>query len=134
MCSSDLAKELKIESSVQFFEAEKEIQKQFLEASIFVLSSRFEGFGMVIIEAMACGLPVISFDCPHGPKDIISENIDGFLIENNNVQQFANKINLLIEDQNLRMKLGNNAKINVKKYLIENVIQKWDNLFKSLNR
>ena len=127
-----LAKKLKIESSVDFFPPEKDIQQKYLESSIFVLSSRFEGFGMVIIEAMACGLPTVSFDCPCGPKDIIANNVDGFLVKNGDIQTFSEKINLLIENENLRQEFGKNAKQNVKRFLPENILEKWDNLFKSL--
>ena len=127
-----LAEKLNIQNSVQFFEPDDNIQERFLEASIFVLSSRFEGFGMVIIEAMACGLPVVSFDCPCGPKDIILDGVDGFLVENNNIEQFASKINILIEDENLRVQFAQNGKQNVKRFLINNIIDKWKKLFKKL--
>jgi glycosyltransferase involved in cell wall biosynthesis len=127
-----LVYELKIQDSVQFFDADKDIKERFLEASIFVLSSRYEGFGMVIIEAMACGLPVVSFDCPCGPKDIIENEVDGFLVENGNGANFARKIIFLIENQNIRNDFGTTAKQNVKRFLPEIVLKKWDNLFKEL--
>jgi glycosyltransferase involved in cell wall biosynthesis len=124
--------ELEIQNSVLFFDADKNIKERFLEASIFVLSSRYEGFGMVIIEAMACGLPVVSFDCPCGPKDIIENEVDGFLVENGNGANFARKIIFLIENQNIRNDFGTTAKQNVKRFLPEIVLKKWDNLFKEL--
>lgn len=126
-----LAKELNIASSVIFFEPEKNILPKYLDSSIYVMSSRFEGFGMVLIEAMACGIPCVSFDCPFGPSDIIQNNIDGFLVENDNTDELANRLNQLIEDESLRFKMGANAKENVKRFLPETIMNQWDNLFKS---
>lgn len=130
----DLAKELYIDSSVTFFPPDKNIIEHYQEASIFVLSSRFEGFGMVLIEAMACGVPCVSFDCPHGPKDIISNNQDGFLVNNNDIKQFASAINQLIEDDLLRKEMGVKARENVKRFLPEAVMKQWQALFKELVR
>ena len=126
------AQELNIENSVHFYPPEKDIQSKYLDASIYLMPSRFEGFGMVLIEAMACGLPCVAFDCPHGPADIITHGEDGFLIENGNIEQMANAIIQLIEDESLRINMGTTAKKNVKRFLPENVIHQWDELFKNL--
>lgn len=127
-----LASELQIANSIHFFKPVKNIDAKYLAASIFALSSRYEGFGMVIIEAMACGLPCVSFDCPYGPADIIQDGKDGFLVENGDTNQFAKKLLELIEDKENRSKMGKAAKENVKRFLPENVIGEWDKLFKSL--
>jgi glycosyltransferase involved in cell wall biosynthesis len=74
-----LAKDLKIEKQVFFHLPEKNIEEKYAESSIFVLSSRYEGFGMVLIEAMSFGIPCVSFNCNYGPSDIIKNNEDGFL-------------------------------------------------------
>lgn len=75
------------------------IEIELANSSIYALSSRFEGFGMVIIEAMQCGVPVVSFDCPKGPSEIISHNVDGLLIENGNTEKLANGMIELIENK-----------------------------------
>lgn len=109
-----------------------DIENKYLESSIFVLPSRSEGFGMVIIEAMSCGLPVVSFDCPNGPKDIITNNEDGFLIENGNTTAFTDKVQILIESMELRQKMGQAGKLTSYRYSAQNIVMRWDKLFQSL--
>ncbi|MCF6168482.1 glycosyltransferase family 4 protein [Lutibacter sp.] len=108
------------------------IEDQYKEASIYVMPSRSEGFGMVLIEAMSFGVPCISFDCPHGPADIIKDDEDGFLIENGNIQEFAASIIRLIDDKELRNRFGIKATENVKRFAPEIIVPIWDVLFKSL--
>lgn len=117
---------------VNFHPPYLQIQEKYLDSSVFVLPSRSEGFGMVIIEAMACGVPVVSFDCPHGPADIISEGEDGFLIENGNTALFADRLLQLINDHELRVQMGAKARRNVRRYLPETVVRHWDQLFRNL--
>lgn len=128
----ELAQDLEIENSVSFFPPDKEIQSKYLDASVYVMSSRFEGFGMVLIEAMACGVPCVSFDCNYGPSDIIRHNEDGFLVQNGNVESLSETLMKVLEQEDLRQKLGENAKENVKRFLPETIVQKWDDLFKSI--
>lgn len=129
---STLAEQLGIAAQVFFHAPVKDIEAKFLESSVFVLSSRFEGFGMVIIEAMACGLPVVSFDCPHGPSDIITHDTDGFLAENGNAEDLAAHLAALMNDNALRRRFGNHGRETAKLYLPETVVKQWDELFKSL--
>ena len=112
--------------------ATPDIIDKYSESSIFVLSSRFEGFGMVIAEAMACGVPVVSFDCPCGPKDIIKNGEDGLLVENGNIEQLAEKISFLIEKEDIRKRMGNKACINVKRFDEEKIMRQWICLFDNL--
>ena len=102
-----------------------DIQQEYINSSIFAFSSRFEGFGMVLVEAMACGLPVISFDCPCGPKDIVKDNEDGLLIEKDNVDAMANGLSRLMEKDTLRKSMANAGKENVKRFNIEHIAQQW---------
>ncbi|MEB9907334.1 MULTISPECIES: glycosyltransferase family 4 protein [Bacillus cereus group] len=104
------------------------IMEKYLDASIFICSSRSESFSMVIIEAMECGLPCISFNCKIGPKEIISEGIDGYLVEPFNIRELSNKIELLVSDFKLRSYMGNNAKEKSKEYGVEGIMYKWEEI------
>jgi glycosyltransferase involved in cell wall biosynthesis len=111
-----------------------DIQQEYLNSSLYVMSSRYEGFGMVLAEAMACGVPCISFDCPYGPSEIITDGEDGFLAENGNVQGLADKIKILISDADLRKQMGTKAKENVKRFSADIIMAQWDELFQKLLR
>lgn len=122
-------KELKLESSIHLCGSAIDVTSQYIESSIYVMSSRYEGFGMVLVEAMSCGLPVVSFDCEYGPGEIIYDGINGFLIKPNNIRLFAEKICTLIENENLRKAMGNKALESVERYAKETIMQKWIGLF-----
>ena len=92
----------------------QDIEQEYLQASIYAMSSHFEGFGMVLVESASYGLPAIAFDVNTGPSDIIEQNKSGFLIEDNNLQDFALKLQNLMKDKDLRITLGSNAKQRVK--------------------
>jgi glycosyltransferase involved in cell wall biosynthesis len=128
----NLAKKLKIEKNVAFVNPVKNIQQKYIEASILVMTSRNEALPMVLIEAMACGLPCVAYDCPVGPKAIIQNNKNGFLIEDGNKDSFVEKLNLLIEDENLRMKMSGEAIKSVEKYDLESIMNQWKVLFESI--
>lgn len=128
-----LLKKLKIDEKRCVLHARTlDIEKELVNSSIFVCSSRFEGFGMAVLEAMACGLPVISFDCPWGPGSIITDGVDGCLVENGNVVALAEQIMRFIEDRCLRINLAGNAILKASKYDIENISLKWKEMFDSL--
>lgn len=118
-----------ISKSLILNEPTPSIIDKYLESSIYIMSSRFEGFPMVLLEAMSCGLPCVSFDCPNGAKDLIKDGGNGYLVEYLNVKMLADSICKLIEDESLRMKLGENAKEDVKKYLPDNIMKLWVELF-----
>lgn len=109
-----------------------DVEKEFFNSSLFVLSSRFEGFGMVIVEAMACGLPVISFNCPCGPKAIITNEKDGLLVDNGNVTALAQGIITLITDIRRRNSLAEAACNTAQRYTMSRIASEWVMLFENL--
>lgn len=127
-----LINQLNITNNCILESATNNIEKKYIESSISVLSSRFEGFGMVISEAMACGLPVVAFDCPWGPREIIQNNQDGFLIPNGDINKFADKICYLIENEDIRKDMGQKARVNIQRFKIDKIARQWDELFHSL--
>lgn len=124
-------KKLKLENNLFLKGLSNNIKEKYLESSICVISSRTEGFGMVLIEAMTCGLPLVSFDCPFGPKTIISDGIDGFLCENENVGKMAERINYLIEEKEVRKSFGKKAKEHSSRYEIKKIMDQWIELLQN---
>lgn len=116
-------------SSVKINKPTKNIYSEYENSDFYVMSSRYEGFPLVLIEAMSCGLPCISFNCDYGPSDIIKDGIDGFIIENANIKSLAKKICFLMENENLRIQMGTNAHNNMKRFLPENIMPRWEQLF-----
>ena len=109
-----------------------DIIRNYCRSSIFVLSSRYERFVMVITEAMSCGVPPVSFTCPCGPRDIIDDGKNGLLVENGNIEMLAEKICYLIENDEIRRKMGQQARIDVERFKIEQIAEQWKQLFESL--
>ncbi|WP_306810456.1 glycosyltransferase [Campylobacter helveticus] len=128
----DKIKALHLSTSIIIKPFTKEVEKEYLSASIYAMSSYSEGFGMVLIESASYALPSVAFDIA-GLSDIIENEKSGFLIEDGNLQEFAKKLQLLMRDENLRKTMGENAKIHTKKHFSkELVLQKWQDLFASL--
>ena len=105
------------------------VKEVMIHSSIFALSSIFEGLPLVIVEAMACGVPVVSYTCPCGPKNIITEGGDGFLVKVNDENALSNKINLLIENEALRKQMSEKAIVKAKVYDIKNICSMWMDLY-----
>lgn len=127
-------KELGIDDSrCHLYGPTTDIQQEYVNSSLFAFSSRFEGFGMVLVEAMACGLPVVSFDCPCGPKDIVRDSEDGILVENGNIKLFASSLSKLMSDEALRQSMSKAALKNVQRFSMEQIAEQWRNIFESDN-
>lgn len=109
-----------------------DVEQEYCQSSLFVLSSRFEGFGLVIVEAMACGVPVVSFDCLWGPRSIIHNGEDGVLVENENPLALAEGLVSMINDADKRKKMSIAAQQNVSRFNIEHIAYQWKDLFDKL--
>jgi glycosyltransferase involved in cell wall biosynthesis len=102
------------------------------KSAIFVLSSIYEGLALVMIEAMSCGLPVVSYACPCGPRDIITEGKDGFLVPVNDEEQLADRICYLIEHEDIRRQMSLAAIEKSKQFSLDKIIARWQRLFNTL--
>lgn len=110
----------------------KDIAKEYAGSSILVMSSHYEGFPMVMIEAMACGLPVVTFDYKCGPRDIIDHEINGLLVKDGDIEGLAQALMRLMNDDDLRQKMGEKARLVVDRYSEEKVMSKWQELYKEI--
>ncbi len=109
-----------------------DVEEEYLKSSILVQPSRTEGFGLVIVEAMACGLPVISFDCENGPRSIVTNGEEGFLIPTFDIELFSSRLVQLMNDVDLRKNMGAKGRKKSRCYLIESVGNRWKLLFDEL--
>ncbi|MBQ9561723.1 MAG: glycosyltransferase family 4 protein [Prevotella sp.] len=107
----------------------KDMVAAYLEGSIYVMTSRFEGFPMVLVEAMTCGLPVVAFDCPYGPRAMIEDGKTGYLIPYDNDDMFVEKLTYLMEHPEERERMGRAAKESVKRFSQEEIMSKWKKLY-----
>ena len=103
-----------------------------MKSSILVQPSRTEGFGLVIVEAMACGLPVISFDCENGPRSIITNGEEGYLIPTFDLDLFSSRLVQLMNDVDLRKNMGDKGRKKSRCYQIESVGNRWKLIFDEL--
>lgn len=123
---------LNLKDSVFINRPDKNIQQRYLESSLLLMTSNYEGWGLVLTEAMQCGLPVVAFACKCGPKDIINNGVDGFCIPYKNKNLFVKHAIQLMNDEKLRFTMGYNARNNIQRYSIDNVMPKWHDLFNKL--
>ena len=128
-----LIQELGVQDSILLMDSTKNIMEKFLKSEIYLMTSRYEGFGMVLLEALSCGLPIISFDINSGPNEIITNQEDGFLIEDGDEAEFRLKVSELMADNELRLNMRLSAYTNVKRYSWQKIGIQWDNLLKSFN-
>lgn len=122
-------RELGLSNQINIGRAEKDMVSVYKDASILAMSSRYEGLPMVLLEAQAAGLPIVSFDCKCGPKDVIENGVDGFLVEDGDIEQLAQKLVVLMQDANLRKQMGSAAYAHSDRYSEERIMKQWTDLF-----
>lgn len=122
---------LGLKSRVLIHPSTSNIYSEYLRSELFVLSSDYEGFGLVIVEAMACGVPVISTDCPFGPSEIIEDGLTG-LLSKMEVCDLAKKIEWMITHSDLRKKMGQKGHEAAKRYQLDVVMNDWINIYRSV--
>ena len=140
-CTGAMLDELKakvaeygLTEQVMFMPPTRDMQHEYMTSSICVLTSRFEGFPVVLQEAMGCGLPCVAFNCPSGPRYIITDQEDGYLIDDGNIEAFAEKVCLLMDDDALRLRLGRKAKESMARYGADTIMAQWRQLFENLTQ
>jgi len=126
------AKGLCLQDRIKFCGVTSNLNHVFFTSSIHVLSSYEESFGMVIVEAQACGLPSVAFNCPTGPGNLIKDGVNGFLVIPQDSNALSKNLKYLIENPKIRLDLGNNAILNARKYAVSSIIENWCSLFKNL--
>ena len=109
------------------------IMDVYRNSSVLVLTSLYEPFGLVVPEAMSCGLPVVAFDCPYGPATIITDGEDGFIIKDRDCQVFANRLGMLMGDLDLRQQMGMKAIASSQRFSADKIMPMWKEFFKNLS-
>lgn len=127
----DLINNKGLNNRITIKEFTNDVEKYYINSSIFVSTSRWEGFGLVITEAMECGLPIISFDNA-GPREIIYNDINGIIIEKENILELSNTILELTIDENKRKKMGKNAVVRAESFHVTNIANEWIKVFNEL--
>lgn len=121
-----------LQDSIELLPPTVNIEEEYRKSSINVMTSRYEGFALVLTEAMACGLPVVSYASKSGPRDIIRDGEDGFLIKMHDEKDFARKLALLMGDYELRKKMGKAGRINIMRYTEDKIMPQWVQLFEEV--
>lgn len=120
--------EFNLGKTIHFKKSINNIPQKMTEYSIYAMSSESECFPMVLLEALSVGLPIVSYDCPNGPRNIITHQKNGVLVEHLNINKLAEALIYLIENDELRQQMGDNAKVTAQKYSTQQVMIKWQNL------
>lgn len=122
----------KMNINIHVHHPESSIFQRYIESSMLLLTSLYEPFGLVLPEAMSCGLPVVAFDCPYGPADIITDGVDGFLIKDRDIEAFADRVCQLIESEELRCQMGKQGVVSSQRYRADRIMPMWNRLFQEL--
>jgi glycosyltransferase involved in cell wall biosynthesis len=124
----NMIRQRNLEGSVLLERTSSDIRKEYCAASVYIMTSYGEGFGMVLIEAMECGLPCVAYDCPVGPREIISHG-SGFLIADGDKNEFVEKLKSLIENMTLRKEMASEGKKSAERYYPEKISRQWKELY-----
>ena len=119
-------------SRCQLHGATSNIQEEYRASSIYVLTSRFEGLSMAMLEAISCGLPLVAFACPCGPRDVVEDGVNGYLVENGDIEMFAERLVAVMQDSEKLQQMGKAAQEKSNEYQIGNLAPKWKQLFEQL--
>lgn len=128
----DLIQELNLTSSVQLCGVTQQVSSELLKSSFYVLPSRYEGLPLVMLECLACGLPMVAFDCETGPSDIIENNDCGLLVSNGDIEELSLKIIDMIKMAEKRLVLSKACTLKSEKYAVDNIMSRWKDLFESM--
>ena len=118
--------------NIQVHEATSHIMEKYRESSILLMTSNYEPFGLVLPEAMSCGLPVVAFNCPYGPADIITDGTDGFLVKAGEINIFVDKVCFLLENEAFRKKMGRAGLQNSQRFDASSVMTMWMTMFEQI--
>ena len=119
-------------TNVKLLPYAEHLDEEMDKASIYALSSSYEGWGLVLIEAQAKGLPCVSYNCKHGPSEIITDGVNGFLVTPNDINEFADKLLKLMKNYNLRVFFSSNSQKDLYKYNIDYIISQWVIMLESI--
>lgn len=129
---NDLINELDITHFIKLRGVTNQVSHELLKSSFYVLPSRYEGLPLVMLECLACGLPMVAFDCETGPADIIENNDCGLLVENSDIDQLSIEIMKMIEMSETRLMLSIECTMKSEKYSVDNIMSLWQSFFKEL--
>jgi glycosyltransferase involved in cell wall biosynthesis len=124
-----LIKKMNLENRVIIHEPTREIYDEYKRSEMLVLCSEHEARPLVLVEAMSCGIPCVSLDCPYGPREIITDGVTGLLALDGNIEDLARKIEWMIVHEDERKKMGRNAREDAAKYKMSGIMQDWEQLY-----
>ena len=108
------------------------MEDYYKNSALYVMTSRFEGLPMTLLEAKNYKLPIVSFDCQTGPSEIIRNNVNGYLVKANDIKEMSNKINSLLQDDKKLKEFSNKAELDIEKFNLNSIIDKWTSLLVSI--
>lgn len=120
--------EKKLKKNVKLMGRTNKMNEKYKEYAMFVMTSRYEGFAMVNIEAHYAKLPIVSFNCNCGPDEIIQDGVNGYLVNCFDIDKLAEKINYLIENPNVRIEMSKNTILDKEKLEMRNIIKEWEKI------